>query len=108
MNVLETCDALQKWLLTTGCDFEDQHSFVDAYCRQIRRLGLPVDRHWMSAVVLHPLVAARAWKWESPGKITDFQWSREEYLQFERDLATLAWVRDESVKTMCDACSTMY
>jgi hypothetical protein len=95
MNVSATADALQHWLLTTGSNFGDEHLFVDAYSHELRSQGIPVDRVWLSANVLHPLVAARAWKWEYPGKITDSSWSKKEYRQFQEDMVDLGASRSQ-------------
>ena len=56
----------------------DQHSFIDAYCSKLHdEIGLPVDRFFCGAVVLHPLIGARAWKWMADGAtITDFEFAR--------------------------------
>lgn len=66
---------IHTWLHTVGADLKDQRTFVDAYCAMIRRVGLPVDRFFCSAAVLHPLVHSRAWKWIG-GQITDFEFPR--------------------------------
>lgn len=81
-----TIQALQQWLLTTGTYLKDAPSFIDAYCHELRHMGIPVERVWFSAVVLHSLVAARAWKWEAPDKITDFSWGRDDYIKFRENI----------------------
>ena len=71
--VAETILVLHRWLHITGIDLKDQHTFIEAYCSQLRKVGLPVDRFFCGAAVLHPLVHARAWKWIHHGEpITDF------------------------------------
>jgi len=67
--------AVHTWLHTVGVDLKDQHTFVDAYCNMIRTAGLPVDRFFCSAAVLHPLVHSKAWKWID-GHITDLDFTR--------------------------------
>jgi len=72
---------IHTWLHTVGVDLKDQHTFVDAYCVEIRKLGLPVDRFFCSAAVLHPLVHSRSWKWID-GYITESNFTREEVKMF--------------------------
>lgn len=75
MNVSNAARDIHTWLHRSGMDCPDQHSFIDAYCSKLREAGLPVDRFFCGAVVLHPLIGARAWKWID-GIITDFEWAR--------------------------------
>jgi len=77
LTVAETIQELHVWLHNKGIDLKDQHTFVDAFCCKLREVGLPVDRFFCGAQVLHPLVAARGWKWID-GHITDFGWSQED------------------------------
>ena len=88
MNVSETVAALNKWLHTVGVNFKEHHSFAEAYARELQDLGVPVDRVWFSALVLHPLVAAAAMKWESSGNFTEQSWSRKEYREFRENLGS--------------------
>ena len=81
-SVAEMVNEIHTWLHTTGADLKDQHSFVDAYCLMLREVGLPVDRFFCGAAVLHPLVAAKAWKWID-GKITDYNFTRAERAEAE-------------------------
>jgi adenylate cyclase len=74
-SITETVNDIHTWLLTTGLDHTTQHNFVEGYCSKLRELGLPVDRFLCGATVLHPLVAAKSWKWID-GIVTEFSWSR--------------------------------
>jgi len=67
---------IHTWLHTIGVDIQG-HEFIDAYCNKLIEVGIPLNRLFCGASVMHPLVAARAWKWLE-GTITDFSWSRME------------------------------
>lgn len=75
IHVAEAILALHRWLHITGTDLKDQHTFIDAYCHQLQELGLPVDRFYCGAGILHPLVHARGWKWIQGEPITDFSFT---------------------------------
>ena len=77
INVAEAILELHKWLHMTGIDHNDEHTFIAAYCTKLQEIGLPVDRFFCGASVLHPLVLARAWKWVDDGSpITDISITR--------------------------------
>jgi hypothetical protein len=81
--------ALTTWLLTKGCDTPSMHRFIRGYTQEMRSLAIPVDRVFLAAVVLHSLVATRAWKWTADGdEIVDLSWSRNEYREFQEALKT--------------------
>jgi len=88
MDVTATSDALIAWCLTTGCDAPTVQHFVRGYASQLRIIGLPVDRIFFAAVVLHSLTATRVWK-IMDGTLTETAWSRTEWRDFQQKLATL-------------------
>jgi len=89
---------IHTWLHTVGTDLKDQHTFVDAYCVKVRQAGLPVDRFFCSAAVLHPLVQHKAWKWID-GHITDFNFTRAAAKEFSVQLGDVI-----SGKNSCFVC----
>ena len=78
----EAAKQVHTWLHTVGIDCPDQHRFIEGYVGAIQDAGIPVERFFSAATVLHPLIAGRAWKWMD-GIITDFQWSRIEMKEYE-------------------------
>lgn len=86
VNPATATPALVSWLLTKGCDAPSMHRFVRGYAQELRSLGMPVDRMFLAAVVLHSLVSSRAWKWMVDGDdITDLSWSRSEHREFQEE-----------------------
>jgi adenylate cyclase len=86
--VTEKINILHNWLHSTGVALRSRRDFVDAYCLQLRLLDIPIDRFWMSAVVLHPLTAAHAVKWEAEGgRITERSWLRDPFIRLVTDPA---------------------
>jgi adenylate cyclase len=82
-SATEKIDTIHNWLHSAGVAMPSPRDFVDAYCVQLRSLDIPIDRFWMSAVVLHPLTAAHAVKWEAEGgRITERSWSRDHFIRF--------------------------
>uniref|UniRef100_A0A7S3LJJ9 Guanylate cyclase domain-containing protein n=1 Tax=Amphora coffeiformis TaxID=265554 RepID=A0A7S3LJJ9_9STRA len=82
-------DTLVAWCLTTGCDAPTMQHFIRGYASQLQAVGLPVDRIFFAAVVLHSLTATRVWKLMD-GTLTETAWSRTEWRDFQQNLATLA------------------
>eukprot|EP00977_Amphora_coffeiformis_P014539 scaffold4093_cov166-Amphora_coffeaeformis.AAC.8 len=92
-------DTLVAWCLTTGCDAPTMQHFIRGYASQLQAVGLPVDRIFFAAVVLHSLTATRVWKLMD-GTLTETAWSRTEWRDFQQNLATLGKrVYDEYVYT---------
>lgn len=63
---------LQKWIHTEGRSFKSMRSMLPAFAAQLRHNhAVPVDRIFVGAPVVNPLVAAWVWIWEYPNLLIE-------------------------------------
>ena len=72
---------IHTWLHTVGIGCPDQYDFTQKYVNKLRGEGLPIDRFYCGETVLHPLLAAKSWKWMD-GTVTDMCWTKVEEEEF--------------------------
>ena len=78
----ETVQKVHTWLHTVGIECDDQHTFFEGYVGALRDAGLPVDRFFCAANVVHPLIKTLAWKWLD-GNMTDIEWTKIDAAAYE-------------------------
>jgi adenylate cyclase len=79
-NVQERVDTLHTWLHSEAVEYDmEKYDFIRGYCELMRELDVPVDRFFCAAAILHPQVAVKRWVWEFPDKVTEYDFSPEEF-----------------------------
>lgn len=76
-KVREITESLLNWSHRQARDYGQPDLLFSKYGEVLRRF-LPVDRFLCGYIVMHPQVAARTWKWESPDKLTEYSFTREQ------------------------------
>ena len=80
-KVWKTSREIQAWLNTGGLECPDEIAFFEGYVDTLRKNGVPVDRFFCGAMILHPLLNGRSWKWLD-GIVTVNQWTNKQFEEF--------------------------
>jgi len=69
--VRDAVEEIQRWMFMEGGHMMGVDEMIAAYSRHVRSLGIPLDRVFISGLMLHPNVSAYIWKWEHKGEEVD-------------------------------------
>ena len=78
---------LEKWIHTQGRSFESMRCMLPALAAQLgRNHDVPVDRIFVGAPVVNPLVAAWVWIWEYPNDVAIEMERDPEYMALRQNI----------------------
>lgn len=63
-KIHDIVDEIQRWLFVEGGNLRDVESLLSKYCELCRSIGIPLDRLFVSGMMMHPHTTACVWKWE--------------------------------------------
>lgn len=64
-------EQIQGWLFMEGGKLRDVDSLLTRYCELCRKHGIPLDRLFVTGMMMHPHTSACVWKWELGCEFTE-------------------------------------